>query len=115
MEEFQLLDALHCNKRQTAKSPVNDPGHSSSVLHAPTANLPVPVGASIRAAAVRPIASIHAPHPYTINPTNTFSNNTNTARILIANAKSVTDVTNAEPLFYVGQSDLLSLVLMQVL
>ena len=68
--------------------------------HAPTANLPVPVGASIRA------APIHAPHPYTRNPTNTFSNKYRSYSI--ANAKSVTDVTNAETLFYVGQSGKLS-------
>ena len=45
-------------------------------------------------------APIHASHPYARNCSN--SNNIQTARNLIFQAKSLLDVTNAEPLFYVG-------------
>ena len=54
---------------------------------------------ALRAAAVRPNVPLHATIPYTRNAPN-FSR----SRDLIRYAKSILDVTNAEPLFYVGTS-----------
>ena len=58
---------------------------------------------ALRAAAVRPYFPLHATVPYTRNAPNVSS-----SRDLIRFAKSLLDVTNAEPLFYVGTYLLLS-------
>ena len=60
-------------------------------------------GLSLRAATARPIAPLHSHLPYTMN-SSSRSNTAGNNRELISHATSLLDITNAEPLFYVGAS-----------
>ena len=71
---------------------------SNSILNIPVSNSSF--APRLRATAVRPIAPLHASTPYSRNVASADSSN----RVLISHAKSLLDVTNAEPLFYVGAS-----------
>ena len=70
-------------------------------------NIPVSIPEPhVRAADVKPFVPIQAHHPYLRIPSSASAgshpNDTQTTHDLISRAKSLLDVTNAEPLFYVG-------------
>ena len=65
--------------------------------------LPSTSGLSLRAATARPITPLHSHLPYTRN-SSSRSNTAGNYRELISHATSLLDITNAEPLFYVGAS-----------